>query len=60
MLATDISVSNCLNNWVYGVASTGIFVKMAAMTSLPTGNSGIPSGWTVENIFPTVQGGGSN
>ena len=49
MLATNISASNCLNNWVNSVSSTGTFVKNAAMTSLPTGASGIPSGWTVQN-----------
>ena len=49
MLATNISASNCLYNWVKGVASSGTFVKKSAMTSLPTGNSGIPSGWTVVN-----------
>ena len=48
-LATDISASNCTNNWVNGVSSTGTFVKNTAMTSLPTGASGIPSGWTVQN-----------
>ena len=47
MLATNISASNCLFNWVGNVSSTGTFVKNPAMTSLPTGNSGIPSGWTV-------------
>ena len=47
MFATDISASNCLNNWVSGVASTGVFVKAPAMTSLTTGTSGIPSGWNV-------------
>ena len=47
MLATDISASNCLSSWVPGVSSTGTFVKNPAMTSLPTGTSGIPSGWTV-------------
>ena len=47
MLATDIFASRCLNNWVYGVASTGTFVKNPAMNSLPTGKSGIPEGWTV-------------
>ena len=47
MLATDISAFSCLNNWVNGVASTGTFVKNAAMTSLPSGASGIPTGWTV-------------
>lgn len=49
MLATDISASKCLYNWVTNVASRGTFVKNSAMTSLPTGVSGIPSGWTVEN-----------
>ena len=47
MLATDISASGCLSNWVNGVASTGTFVKAPSMTSLTTGTSGIPSGWTV-------------
>lgn len=49
MLATDISASNCLTYWVDGVASSGTFVKAASMTSLPSGNSGIPNGWTVQN-----------
>lgn len=47
MLATDIPAPNCLNNWVSGVAPTGTFTKSPEMTSLPTGESGIPSGWTV-------------
>ena len=46
-LATDISANRCTNNWVYGVASTGTFVKAAGMASWTTGNSGIPTGWTV-------------
>ena len=49
MLATDISANNCLTQWVNGVASTGTFTKAAAMTSLTTGVSGIPEGWTVKN-----------
>lgn len=48
MLATDISADYCLNNWVNGVSPTGTFVK-AENAVLPTGNNGIPSGWTVEN-----------
>lgn len=48
-LATDISASNCTNNWGYGVSSTGTFVKDASMSSWTTGDSGIPSGWTVQN-----------
>ena len=49
MLATNISASNCLSNWVQNVAATGTFTKAASMTTLPTGDSGIPSGWTVQN-----------
>jgi hypothetical protein len=49
MLATDISATSPLGYWVYGVSSTGTFVKNAAMTTLPTGTSGIPTGWTVRD-----------
>ena len=48
-LATDITASNALNYWLDGVASSGTFVKPAG-TSYPTGDSGIPSGWTISNI----------
>ena len=50
MLATDISVWDCLEEWVSGVAATGTFTKATSMTSLPSGASGIPTGWTVENV----------
>ena len=59
MYATDISATNCLSEWVYGVASTGTFTKHPEMTSLPTGASGIPKGWTVVSDTPT-HGGGSD
>ena len=49
MLATDINATECLVNWVKNVATSGTFTKATAMTSLPTGESGIPEGWTVEN-----------
>lgn len=49
MLATDISANACLASWVLNVPSTGKFIKNASMTSLPRGDSGIPSGWTVQN-----------
>lgn len=46
-LATDIYATNCTsNNWVEGVAETGIFVKEAGV-NWTTGYDGIPSGWTV-------------
>ena len=48
-LATSISASDCISNWVDGVSSTGRFVKNPNMTSWPTGTSGIPTGWTVQN-----------
>ena len=49
MLATDISARYCLDSWVHAVSSSGTFVKNANMNDLPTGTSGIPEGWTVEN-----------
>ena len=49
MLATYISIRFCLMGWVTGVASSGTFVKHPDMTSLPSGTSGIPNGWTVED-----------
>ena len=45
-LAVDKSASNCLTNWVSRVSSTGTFVKKASVT-WTTGNSGIPTNWTV-------------
>ena len=49
MLATNISAANCLTDWVIGVAATGTFIKNPEMTTLPTGTSGIPRGWTVQD-----------
>ena len=48
-LATDISANMSIYRWVYGVASSGTFTKAASMTSWPTSDSGIPSGWTIQN-----------
>lgn len=47
-LATNISANNCLTYWLSGVSSTGTFVK-AANTQWPSGASGIPEGWTVQD-----------
>lgn len=49
MLAIDISASHCLGSWLQDVSATGTFIKDPAMTTLPTGDNGIPSGWTVED-----------
>lgn len=46
-LATNISATTPLTNWVRGVPSSGTFVKDASMTSWPRGNNGIPNNWTV-------------
>ena len=36
------------SNWVYGVASKGVFVKNAAATWENVGYNGVPTGWVVE------------
>lgn len=48
-LATDISASDCLNSWVENVSPNGVFKKAASMTAWPSGVSGIPEGWTVQD-----------
>lgn len=48
-LATDISANSCLLSWMYGVPAGGTFTKKAGVT-YPTGDSGIPSGWTVVEV----------
>lgn len=45
-MATDISATDCVDDWVYDVASSGTFTKAAGVT-WPTGSDGIPEGWTV-------------
>ena len=45
---TDIAATDCLQNWLNGVAATGDFYCPAELT-IPTGSSGIPSGWTRHN-----------
>ncbi len=48
MLATDISATSCLDNWLANVAASGVITK-AAGTTLPAGASGVPSGWTTQD-----------
>ena len=48
-LVTSISASDCVKNWLLGVASAGTFVKDARMSAWPEGPGGIPAGWMVEN-----------
>ena len=47
LATTNIDDYNC-SNWLNGVATNGTFTKAAGAT-WPTGVSGIPSGWTVQN-----------
>ena len=42
------------NNWVKGVSATGTFTKSGNMSAFPSGDSGIPTGWTVENYQPVI------
>jgi len=48
-LATSISGNNCLAWWLGDVAVNGTFTKAAGMSNWPTGVSGIPEGWTVQD-----------
>ena len=48
-LATDISATNCTENWVSGVSSSGTFTKNSSMSNWTRGASGIPNNWTVQN-----------
>ena len=48
-LATNISATDCTIYWTEKVKSSGTFVKASSMSSWRRGNSGIPSGWTIEN-----------
>lgn len=49
--ATDISASSCLYWWLGGTASQGVFVKSPSMNDWPSGISGIPEGWEVEDAI---------
>ena len=46
----NVDIKKCTNNWLYNVASSGTFIKSANTTFWTTGDSGIPSGWTVEEV----------
>ncbi len=50
MMATDISASYCLSDWLKDVSAEGTFVK-AEGVEIPEGGSGIPNGWTVQETY---------
>lgn len=52
MLATTLT-SSSLSNWVYGLPANGIFVKHIDATWTTTGNSGVPTNWTVIYYDPS-------
>lgn len=55
MLAYDnMTANNCMTDWVNGVASTGIFVKHIDAQWTTTGNSGVPTNWTVIYYDPAL------
>ena len=49
-LATDISAEQCLVEWVKSISSSGTFIKHQNMSSWPSGNNGIPSGWNINSV----------
>lgn len=48
--ATTFDAQYGFDYWVYGVAANGVFLKNSSMNNWPTGDNGIPSGWTVRDI----------
>ena len=48
LFTTDPSTGDYTTDWVFGIASTGTFIKNADATWDVTGTSGVPTGWTVE------------
>jgi len=48
-LATDLSSTLPTGEWTSYVSGTGTFVKNPNMSSWPSGNDGIPNGWTVQD-----------
>lgn len=51
-LFTTTPSTSYTNNWVSGVASTGIFVKNSSAQWDVTGVNGVPTNWTVQTVNP--------
>lgn len=47
LAVSGINTNNSTNSWVASVASNGRFIKNPNATTWPSGNNGIPTGWTV-------------
>lgn len=56
MAIDGFSTTNCKQNWVSGVASSGTFVKDSgvAVGTWGRGNNGIPTNWLVYDDIPVV------
>ena len=54
MYATDVSANNCLNGWVYNVASTGTFYKNDSASWTNHGVDGVPDGWNIIRVTPQL------
>lgn len=48
-LAEQLSYESATFDWMSGVPSDGVFVKSPDNNEWPTGTSGIPDGWTVQD-----------
>lgn len=48
LLATDISHSNCLQDWLANVCASGTIIKRSTVT-LSSGASGVPTGWATQD-----------
>ena len=48
-LATSVSASNAVNDWVTNVSASGTFVKDSSMSDWSSGDNGIPNNWTIQN-----------
>ena len=53
MMASSYRAGN-FTDWVKGITSTGDFYYNQNNTSLPTGDSGIPTGWTAHPVDPAT------
>ena len=48
--ATNISATDCIKDWLTGVASSGHFSRPSSMTGWVIGVN-VPSGWTIGNVW---------
>ena len=54
IMATDISASSCLTDWVSGVSSIGTITKNCNATWDVVGVNGTPASWIIETDHPYV------